>query len=249
MKIDIQKIIADKIEQMEKDKIVEKKIEERVENAILEAIEQAIDVNSIRDDIESIISKEVREGISKIGFTAYNTLIFNEMERVIKETIKDDIAEKISKVFEDILINKKKSIKLSEIVEEYRMLYENIDYDTWERMENGCFDIIWKEETNFIKLTFSQFPQKYHEIYVGSNDKKIYISMFVENELQEDGTNIKIGEIISAEFEGKILKDFSRVRSYMSDFEALMLNVVLNNTKIVIDIEESGIDTTVGEWR
>lgn len=253
MQIDIQEIIIKKLAEMEQKKILEKKIEELVENTLLKTMESVIDSYSIRRMIEEKLAQDVKKGMETIGLTAYNTWIVTKMEELMNTVVKEDIADKIKDMFDSILVQKKEYVKLSEIVEEYRRLYDDIDYNDLQEMENGCFSVIWeeKEERYFekLKLIFSQEPQRKSVYsYAGSNEKKIEICMNIRMEKKEKGIERKIGNIYWCVFEGRKIHDLSILKKHISDFEALMMNLVLNDTKVIIDMGESDIDSSVADY-
>ena len=246
MNIDIQEIVNAKLKEMEEGKVLENLISSTVEKAVTKAVTDAIDGYSIKRILEDKIEKDVKSGIADIGFTAYNTLIVNKVRELMESIVKEDLAIKVTGLFENVLINKRETIKLSEIIKEYHKLYEDMDYDDWRELEDGHFQVEWDEEekSSFrtLKLILSQEPQKKERswgssYYTGSDDKKLelYMTSFKD----------EAASIYHVKFEGKDLKDISVLRN-MNSFEALMMNLYLNETKVELDIEdEDDIDTYV----
>lgn len=246
MKIDIQEIVNAKLKEMEEGKVLETLITSTVEKAVTKAVTDAIGGYSIKRILEDKIEKDVKAGVEQVGFTAYNTLVTEQVSNLINTVLKDDLAEKVQRIFEQIMINKRESIKLSEIIDEYKKLYEDMDYDEYRDLEDGHFYVDWEEEQDgsfrHLKLIMAQEQQDkssglYSSNYSGSEDKKL--------ELRLCSYKDKNASISSVRFEGKKLNDLSTLRR-ISDFEALLMNLYLNKTEVEIDIEdEDDIETYV----
>lgn len=245
MNIDIQEIVNAKLKEMEEGKVLENLISSTVEKAVTNAVTDAIDGYSIRRILEDKIEKDVKAGVADIGFTAYNTLIVNKVRELMESIVKEDLATKVTGLFENVLINKRETIKLSEIIEEYHKLYEDMDYDDWRELEDGHFQVEWDEEEDGsfrrLNLTLSQEIQEKNETwggtryYRGSKEKKL--------EMHLSSYKDEAASIYMVKFEDKDLSDVSVLRN-MSSFEALMMNLYLNKTKVEIDVEDD-IDTYV----
>lgn len=240
MNIDIQEIVNAKLKEMEEGKVIETLITGTVEKAVTSAVKDAIDGYSIKRILEKKIEEDVKAGIEQVGFIAYNTIVANQVNNLINSVIKDDLAQKISGVFESVMLNKREEVKMSEIVEEYRKLYEDLDYDDIQELDEGHFYISWEEDEDgtftWYRITFALQSQG-KSSYRYSKDKKIEMRLM---KYKDDMPEIKF-----ASFEGEDLSDMSKLRK-VSGFEALIMNLVLNETKINMDIDEDDIDTYVG---
>lgn len=247
MNINVQEIVNAKLKEMEEGKVLETLITTTVEKAVTKAVTDAIDGYSIKRILEKKIEDDVKAGVEQVGFMAYNTVVAEQVNSLINSVIKDDLAIKISGVFERVMLNKREEIKLSEIIEEYCKQYEDMDFEDLQKLEDGHFFVNWvetDEDSNFsrIELTFALEPQKMSKTYIythsqGSKDMKL--EMCLSKYRKDDYT------ISSVKFEDKDLKDLSVLRK-MSDFEALIANLCLNDTKIIVDVDEDDIDTYVG---
>ena len=249
MNIDIQALVNAKLKEMEEGKVLENLISNTVESAVTKAVKDAIDGYSIKRIIEDKIEKDVKKGVEAVGFCAYNTIVAEQVKNLIDSVIKDDVAEKVNKIFTEVMINKREKVKLSEIVEEYRKIYEDIDYEEAQELDEGHFRVYWEEDDdrdNFVWYTicFSMKEQAersssygYRSYLTGDNEKKIKLRLL---KYKENDTTIS-----SAEFEGKDISKMDTLRN-MSNFEAFIMNLVLNKTQVEIDITEDDIDTYVG---
>lgn len=249
MNIDIQALVNAKLKEMEEGKVLENLISSTVEKAVTKAVTDAIDGYSIKNIIEKKIEKDVKAGVESVGFCAYNTIVADQVQKLIHSVIKEDIATKVNKIFNDVMINKKETIKLSEIVDEYRTLYDDWDCEQLAELDDGYFHVVWdEEETDYgskhMTIIFSQHKQKrnraiYSNYYTGDKENKLEITLSIWKDEKD-------ARITSIKFEDAKLDDLKSLRN-MSDFEAFLANIYLNETKVEIDLEtEDDIDTYVG---
>lgn len=128
MNIDINAIVNNKLKEMEENKTIEKLLEENIEKAIVKGIEGALDSYALKRQIEDKIEKQVSEVVKEIGFTGYNSFIAEKVKMITEDVCREDIANKIQKTFNDLLIVKRENVKLSEIFEKYKdYMDENTD--------------------------------------------------------------------------------------------------------------------------
>ncbi|MBU2701114.1 hypothetical protein Ga0466249_002225 [Sporomusaceae bacterium BoRhaA] len=246
MKIDIQEIVSNTIKEMEESKKVETLLKENIEKVISSAVKDAVDGYKIKRMIEVKIEKQVGEAIKDVGFLAYNTFVADQVNILLHSVVKEDLANKLSELVGSILLKKRETIKLSEIVAEYRKMYEDMDYDEWQNLDDGHFfaEINNEDDGSFrwITIVMAQKEQKKSYGYSssrGDDEKKINMRLMVYKD--------EPASIVGVEFEGVKLDDISAIRK-MSDFEALLLNLYLNKTKVEIDIDEDDIETYVGGY-
>lgn len=233
MNIDISKIVIDKIKDMEEKKVVENAIEETIEKSIVKAVKDALESYRLRHTIEEKVEKEVSAVVSQIGFTGYNGFIAEKIKQIVEETCNADIAEKIEKTFNGILVIKRDSIKLSEICEKYKEYICN-NTDESEKYELESFYVSVEEEGspyNWLTFKFAKEKSKYHSY--GNNEIEFTVHR------NKDG---KTGRISTVLIGGNAIDEklnFGR----MSDMEKLLCNIAYNKTPIEIDVEcEDDID-------
>lgn len=235
MKIDIQEIINTKIKDMEEKKVVEKCIEETIEKTVIKAVTSAIDGYTIERLIKDKVEKEVSEVVSAIGFTAYNGFIAEKIKKIVEDTCNADISEKIEKTFNEILINKRENVKLSEICEKYRnYICEAADEDEKYSLEHFYVNIEAKEYPyNWLTFTFAkEKPSSYHS----------YGNEEVEFTVHRDRDGENKGTISTVYLDGKSINDTFKFGG-MSEIELLLVNLSYNKTPIIIDVEsEDDID-------
>ncbi|NFQ87512.1 hypothetical protein FDG04_20065, partial [Clostridium sporogenes] len=110
MNIDINAIVNNKLKEMEENKQIEKLLEENIEKAITNGIEGALESYSLRRQIEDKVEKQVSEVVKDIGFTGYNGFIAEKIKQITEDVCRDDIADKIQKTFNELLVVKRENI-------------------------------------------------------------------------------------------------------------------------------------------
>lgn len=233
MNINIGEIVNNKIKEMEENKVVENIIAETVEKSVTKAIMDAVDGYTIKRTIEKKIETGVSELVNDIGFTAYNTFISNKVKEITDGVIKKDLEDKIQNNLKGILLNKKENIKLSDLFGVYRdQLNDNLDYQEKYDLENFVVEIE-DNDRGWITYKLSQEKSKYSWDKDGIE--------FVIHEKYNDESN---GTIWKIKIDGEDVNDALKP-GYRSKFEDLLVNLMYNNTNIVIDVEdEDDIDTS-----
>lgn len=234
MNIDIKAIVDSKIQAMDDEGTIKAAIESTIENTVLKAITDALGSYSLRNEIEKKIATQVSHVVNDIGFSAYNSFIADKVSQITEGVCRADIAEKIQKTFEEMLIVKRDNIKLSEIFGLYRTwVCEDVE-------ESEKYDL----ESFYVK--FQQNPRYgWFDIELAKEKPSAYssddlIRFTVHRKHNEEG----VGYISSTYVDGIDIKKKYRF-SRMSDVEALLVNLTYNETPIIIDIEsEDDIDSS-----
>jgi hypothetical protein len=235
MNIDIQAIVNDHIKAMEEKGIIEKTIQETLEKSILGAITSALESYKLRNTIEEKVSKEVSVVAADIGFTAYNSFIAEKIKAITEGVYNADIAAKIQKTFDEILVIKRESIKLSEIFDKYReWVNQYVDED--EKHDLECFHVKFEKDEHYGWINI-ELAQEKPDTY---SSERGMIKFTIHKNSDKKGYGI----IFSVFIDGyDITKNFSF--RLMSEFELLLINITYNQTPIEIDIEnEDDIDNS-----
>lgn len=238
MKIDVSKIVSDKLEQLEADGVIKRKIEETVEKTVTDAITSELNSYTFR----SGISKQVQDSVSKIaadcGFSAYNGFIAQTVKSIVQDLYSVDIAEKVQRSLNDVLLQKHENITLSEIFKRYRAwVLENTDEaEKYERREYAA-DIETKQDGNFTHYTCRFADHPLETSYFGSKERgEIEIRFCVYGEKQT-------ATISSLYVNSHNLKDTLKIGT-LSTFEAFVANLYYNSTEIALNINEVDDDTS-----
>lgn len=234
MMIDIKEIVDNKIKAMEDEGTIEAAIERGIENTILKAIDEALGSYSLRNEIEKKIAAQVSLVVNDIGFSAYNSFIADKVSQITKDVCRADIADKIQKTFEEMLIVKRDDIKLSEIFQLYRK-WVCEDVKESEKYDLETFHVKFQENPRYgwfdVELA-KEKPSAY-----SSDD---LIKFTVHQKHNEKG----VGYISSTYVDGIDIKKKYRF-SGMSEIEVLLVNLTYNETPIIIDVEsEDDIDSS-----
>lgn len=226
MYLDITSIVNAKIASLEESGIVTKQIEDSVEKTILNAITSALEDYHFKRDIQEQVSKCVSDVAKQIGFSAYNGFIIEKIKQITEGVMREDIAHKIQKAFDDMLIIKHDGIKLSDIFKRYReWLFENTDEsDKWERHKFTC-EYENKEDGNFHHYTIKLSEEEVSGY--GSADINISICTYGEKEASE---------ISSLYFSGDKLGSGLQIGT-LNPIETLLANLYYNKTPIILDVE------------
>lgn len=236
MNLDIQKIVDNKIQEMDGNETIKTAIEEGVEKLILKSIGDALGDYSLKRSIEQKVSDQVSNVVAAIGFTAYNSFIAEKVKQITEEVCRADIAEKIQKLFNEILIVKRDNIKLSEIFEQYRKwVCETVDEEEKYSLEDFHVKFELDEKYEWYKIELA--PKKPDDGYSRYSSDDM-ISFTLHQKYKEPG----VGYISNVYIDGCNVREKLKFR-HLSDIEALLINLTYNETPIIIDVEsEDDID-------
>lgn len=239
MILDISKIVSDKLAQMEENGSIRLFLEEQIEKTVKGAIESAISGYSLKRDIEEQITAGFPEIVNRIGLSAYNTYIAETVRKVTMATLEGDAQEKIQATIEGILLKKRESIKLSEIMAEYRKWVNSSDDEDEKRSrneDNDGYTCAVREEKGHYGSNFKSYKLYFDE--EGNKDSKDFDDYDIGVDLSLLWTVGKDSvKILNLYFDGmKVSREF--VHHTPSSFEALLLNLHFNNTPIIMDVDE-----------
>ncbi|HEX3038191.1 MAG TPA: hypothetical protein VHO94_04260 [Oscillospiraceae bacterium] len=227
MDLNIQAIADAKIQAMHDSGEIQKRIEDDVQKTVLGAIDSALNDYTIRREIEDSISKSVSSVVKEIGFTGYNGFIAKTIKEITEGVMRDDVAQKIQKVFNDMLIVKHDGIKLSEIFQQYRKyICESAEEsDKYEWRQFVC-DLDVREDGSF-----THYDVKFNEKPLES-----YESAEIEFSLctyREKGKS----NISSLLLDGNSVKGTFKL-GRLSEMQSLLANLYFNETEIIIDTDD-----------
>lgn len=233
MELNINEIASAKIKSMHDSGEIKKRIEDGIKDTIEKSIDSAVNDYTFKNEIEKRIGSELSIVAKNLNFSAYTSYLTKKMDQVISKYVKGELAKKIKDEFSKIYIEKKDSIKLSEIFDLYKKwLNENLDID--EKREWERFQIDMEDERSW--LNFRAGNPSSTRKYTSLGDHGFEFCLHINTNNKEEGT------ISWVRLDGN---DFKRdtLRRYMSDFEALILNLLFNDTKIIIDIHPDDVET------
>lgn len=223
---DFNKIITDKITEMENSGTIQKIIEEKISETINSAINSCLDWD-FKDQIKKQIKESVGDIASKIKLNSYNSFIATAIENIVNVELNKDLKEKINTKLKQALTVTEKEIKLSKIIEEFKR-YECDDDEEY----SYCCSIKKDKELSFKTVTIIIQKENSNSYYnknpkfeihaLSFNDEPFKISWINYNELKYDS------ELV-------FIKDFN-------DFEAILLKAVFNKIPFIVDMDEKEIE-------
>lgn len=229
--LNIQEITNARIAELHESGAIKKQIEDGIDKTIKSAIDDAVSSYSFKREIEEKVAKELSVVANTIGFDGYTKHLTQKLNSIINKYAKDDLAKKIEKEFSSIYLDKRESIKLSEIFEAYKEYLQN-KLDCEEQRDWGGIRLECERDGY---LCYKIGSPRLSSIRYGSNkydsDKEFQFCLFgVNNEKK----TAKIGSVyLDNEIINKEL-----IKRYLTDFEMLILNIMYNDTDVVIDCDE-----------
>lgn len=224
MNIDVSKIVADKLAQLDADGVIKRKIEETVEKTVMDSITSELSSYAFRNSISEQVKGSVSSIAADCGFSAYNGFIAQTVKSVVQELYSADIAEKVQTALNSVLLQKHECVSLSLIFSAYReWVLEHTDEDEKYERREFTSDFEVREDGNFkhYKIRFADHPLDSYEsadieigICVWGDKKKDYISRLYLNG-HDLGQSLRIGTL--------------------STFEAFVANLYYNKTEIELD--------------
>ena len=239
MIIDITKIINDKLNEMKQDKTIENYIREQTEKTVKDAIKDSFGSYQFNRAIKEKICENFPDIVTDIGLHAYNQYLAEIVRKLIIAGYEEDAGRKIAEAVQEILCKKRDSITLSEIIKEWHRNmndYEEDDKRNWNE-DNDGFLCKLQKRNGYSKDTFNHY-----RLYLDTEGDKDL------EEIEDIDIVIRFGgywkdksepttTIDDIYFRGtRITKEFAH--HHPGYFEQLLLNLYLNKTPILMDIEK-----------
>ena len=251
MEINIESITNDYLKKMEDEGFFNKLIEENIHKTITSAIENCFDSWSLKKKIEERIEKEFIGKFDGIGLSAYSNFIENSITNIINEHIKGELADKLNNNIKNLLLRKREYINLSEIVKEYieyiRCKYEDIymykeDIEKYDNLISISIEKDYSFDWYNIVFKLGNFSS-YRSYNTSSLNEDECLKLTLRHSSKE---NDNVYKILSAKYNGLDMGSIN-IKGYLSDFEALVINTAMNETKVIVDIENIEEAYTINE--
>lgn len=229
--LNIQEIANARIAELHESGEIKKQIEAGIEKTIKEAINDATGSYTFKRELESKVAKELSVVANNIGFDGYTKHLTESLNKVISKYAKKDLAKKIEKEFSSIYLDKKESINLSEIFEAYKA-YLQSEFD-WEEQRSWGGIRIESENNGYLEYKVGS-PQKSSGLYSSNKydtDNEFKFCLFGAD---RDDKKATLGCVYLNE---ESIKE-GMLKSYLTDFEMLILNLMYNDTTVIIDCDE-----------
>lgn len=244
MNIDLTQIVMDKMAQMEQEGAVKALIQEQVEEAVTGAIKRVFGGWALQDALEKEMKEYLPDMVKDIGLDTYNAYIAETVKKLAIAGLKENAKNVMNERVNEILCKKRKSILLSELLDEYRRDRNDCEEDEkrdWNEDHDG-----FTCHVDPGRGSSSQYF-KYFDIYLSEEgdiegtypddfDYVIKIQCWTGSHIYGDGDQLE-GKIQDIYRNGdRISKQF--VTSTPSSFDALLMNLYLNKTEIVMDMDK-----------
>lgn len=224
--IDFNKIITDKVADLESSGIIQQKIEKNIEAAITKSIDDCLGW-----EFERQISKQIKESIgdiaSKIKLNSYNSFIATAIENIVNVELNKDLKEKINTKLTQALTVTEKEIKLSQIIEEFKR-YECDNEEEY----SYCCNIKKYEEFSFKNVDITIQKENNNSYYNKNPEIKIHALSYRDEPFRISWVNYNE---LKYDSELTFIKDFN-------NFEAILLKAVFNKIPFIIDMDEKQIE-------
>lgn len=222
--LDINEIVQSKLTDLAESKTIETEIQKTIESTILKEVRDTFSSYEFRKVIGNRLTAQFSQCFEKIDFSSYNGFILNALTSLIETRCKQDIIEKAKQQINDMLFVKRESIKLSWLANKYTE-YLNDRLDEEDKYDVGGR---WYFE---VLEDVSEHVSGLKEIVMGlSKPERRYSG-------EDHLVRLRVWDderIYRLSFEDKDMKNLSTFGG-MSDFEALLFNLVMNETKIEWD--------------
>lgn len=226
MNINVSQIVTEKLAQLESDGTIKRKIEETLEKTITEAITSELSSYSFRKEIAKQLEDAVSGIAASCGLAAYNGYIAEKCKAIVQEHFTADIGAKVEKSLKDIMFAKHEGVKLSDIFRQYRewVLRNTDESDKYDR-EEFTHELVEQRDGCWEKYTCRFADRKLYG----------YDKPDVEIRFLQYGDNDE-SSISFLYLNGRNVKETFKLGT-LSDFEAFVLNLYYNDTKIIMDTE------------
>lgn len=231
MNIDVSQIVAAKLAQLDEDGTIKRKIEETLEKTIMSAITSELESYSFRSSIQEQLKASVSTIAADCGLSAYNGYIAEKCKAIVQNLFTTDISERVEKSLNDIMFTKYENIKLSDIFKRYRewVLANTEESDKYERQEfTHVLEV--KEDGSWTEYRCKFADHTLEGFGYNKEKPEIEILFMVFRERKE-------ASISTLYLNGHYMKDSFKV-GRLTDFEAFILNLYYNETKIIMDEED-----------
>ena len=231
MNIDVSQIVAAKLAQLDEDGTIKRKIEESLEKTIMSAITSELESYRFQQTIQAQMKDAVSTIAADCGLSAYNGYIAEKCKAIVQNLFTTDISERVEKTLNDIMFTKYENIKLSDIFKKYRewVLAHTEESEKYER-EKFTHVLEVEEDGSWTRYR-CKFADHTLEGYGYNKEKpeiEILFQLFQER---------KEASISMLYLNGHYMKDSFKV-GRLTDFEAFILNLYYNETKIILDEED-----------
>lgn len=216
MTLDINKIVLDKIKELDENKIIEQAIQSKIESVITSAVDDAFSYEFSRK-ISQKIKEQVGDIASSISLNSYNTMVSNTIKNILQAELNEDLANKVQSKVRELCLGSDKAVKLSDIVKKFKE-------ENFEEYEDYSYSV---------KATERKRGAFTYQCFTFTND----------NHDDEECWEIEFSHyaekwtIFEARYKNAVFNRWSGMLSVKNydNFECFLWRCILNNISIEID--------------
>lgn len=211
--LDLNKIVAETMKNIQEEKVVEKLVEEKIKSTLKDVINDLFgNWSPFSKQIKKELEKKLNINFENLDVAEYNALIALTVKNKLDEILTGQAVEKTKVLIDEMLADVKPEYNLSEIIEKF---IDDIDKEDLDYEEYQDITLIIEDSDSFkyIYLDESEDVAKYRCKYrIAIYDEKIF----------------------SINIENKEL-DHKKVLGGLYGFEALLFKLYANKTSLVFD--------------
>ncbi|ENZ01665.1 hypothetical protein HMPREF1092_00899 [Clostridium thermobutyricum] len=172
--IDLNKIINEKMVEIEKGGFVEKTIEDNLKKCLENVISDVFSYSGpVRDGIKNHIKENLNINLDDLNIPQYNALVVQAVNKKVKEMIEIQGINKLNECIDKMLIDVKEEYTLSEIIEQLK------EDDYKEKYEYS--------EDDYLTLIIDETAYGYKHIYLDLESDKSKYSCDYEISIDKEG--------------------------------------------------------------
>ena len=227
--IDLNKIINEKMVEIENGGFVEKTIEDNLKKCLESVISDVFTWRGpVRDGIENYIKENININLDDLNIPQYNTLVVQAVNKKVKEMIEIQGINKLNECIDKMLIDVKEEYTLSEIIEQLK------EDDYKEKYEYS--------EDDYLTLIINGDEDGYKRIYLDLESDKSKYSCDYEIAIDKEGKiySTHLGDI-------DITKKIKIGNLY--GLNEMIFKIYSSGAKIILDqgMDSDNYDTYLGE--
>lgn len=228
MGLNISEILSDTLAEMEQTGEFEKHVKDIFRQAVFSAVDSVLNGYKLKRSIEDCLEEKLPEITTDIGLDGYMEFVSQAAKSIVESVQGEELRKHAQAAMETMLLKKRKSIKVSEIIAAFAEECKNQDESL--RREHPEFEVEIKNE----RQTYSDYYYSFGlKLTWNENDNWNRITASF-------GMLYKPGEpsdIAHLDINGENQKGKIGI-CRLSKFEALLLSCYYNNTPVEIDVTD-----------
>lgn len=235
MKIDIQEVINEKIQELDATGAIVTRIKENLEKSILSAVDSVLGGYSLQQNIAKKLSDEINISVRSLDFSSYNSFIAQHIKNLTENLLQEDLCQKLQGYFDNFFLADRSEIKLSKIFKKYRDMICAVE-DEPDQHKRQTFHVKFEKDNLYTWYNVELGRENVKKDAYGlrpSSRRNSEISFTLHRKPDRPG----YGRISGVCLSGDPIKDKLKL-TYLNEVELLVIKASLHEIDIVIDIED-----------